>query len=117
MNSLRIYYEERPAVRISFTEHPEEVQPGETVAFKVRGENTTEDPVTFDAWFVAEGQVTRTLDEYFGLTLQGGSEGEATLSFDVPMQTPQGLWNVIVYVGDNPTDVWDSDEFEVWILE
>jgi len=89
--------------------------PGGWIDFTVSIENTTPEMVSFDAWI--------TVDLPFGtqfeivspveISLPGGFYFEKDLSLFMPWIAPEGEYTVVVYVGDYPDDIWDSDGLTV----
>ncbi len=89
--------------------------PGAWIDFTVSIENTTQEPVTFDAWIVVDlpWGASYEIVSPVEITLPAGFSFSKDLSLFMPWIAPEGEYNVVVNVGDYPDDVWDSDGLTV----
>ncbi len=92
---------------------------GGAFAFDATIENTTQDPVTFDAWIMVtlpNGNPYGPLIQRNGLSIPGGAAILRTLNQNVPGAAPPGEYTMVGSAGIYPDSVIDSDSFTFFKL-
>ena len=87
---------------------------GGSFDFNVALSNNETDPVTFDAWIMAElpnGSFFGPILGPVNLTLPGSTSIDRDRTQAIPAHAPAGTYNYWGYVGIYPDNVWDDDSF------
>jgi hypothetical protein len=101
---------------LHFEGYPEFAYAGSAISWEVSLFNPTPYPQMIDGWIDFSGPVSGVSLKYLDRTIQPG-EWRETVAVPIPTNAPEGLYTVKGRVGIYGEAIWDSEVFDLEIME